>query len=203
MKCVAFDLGGVLFCEGKAVAVPRIAHAFGLSENAVLSALTSPLSNAVRRGEQPESAMWDAIRADLGLPDDDAVARLRELWYAGYELDQGVRDVIAKLRANAVRTLAFTGNIPSRIAWLERRYGFEALFDARVYSYEHRGSKTMPRFHEAMLAAAGGVPASQVLFVDDEERHLRVAESLGIHTFLHVTGRTDLLEARLHELGAL
>jgi len=203
VRAVAFDLGGVLFRDGKAVAVPRIAQAFGRTEAAVLASLTSPLSNAVRRGEVPEAELWDAVQRELGLErGDEDVARLREMWYEGYELDQTMRDVILALRTAGTKTVAFTGNIPSRIAWLERRYGFEQLFDARVYSYDHRASKTMPRFHEAMLAAAG-CPPSAVLFVDDEERHLKVAQALGIHTHLHTTGATDALVARLRELGAL
>lgn len=200
LKAVAFDLGGVLFLDGKAVAIPKMARDFGLEAESLHRVLTSELSNKVRRGQATEGEFWEWARKELKLGDDFDMKKLRDAWYEGYVLDESVRDVVIKLRRCGVRTLAFTGNIPSRIDFLESRFGFRSWFDECVLSYDHHGSKTQPEFHRAMLLKAHCEPP-EVLLVDDEEKHTRVAESLGIRCFLFRSGETNSLIAKLRQLG--
>lgn len=46
----------------------------------------------------------------------------------------------------AVRVVVFSGNIRSRVAFLEQRYGFRRLFDLECWSYDAGVSKPDPRF---------------------------------------------------------
>jgi FMN phosphatase YigB (HAD superfamily) len=53
-----------------------------------------------------------------------------------------------------------------------------------------------------MLAAAGcSDTPSQVLLVDDEEKHIRIAESLGIKGLLFCSGETTALLSKLRQFG--
>ncbi len=60
-----------------------------------------------------------------------------------------------------------------------QRYPFLHLFDGRVVSGEEKMRKPDPRFYKLLLDRYA-LKAAEVLFIDDNERNIRAAETLGI-----------------------
>lgn len=143
---------------------------------------------------------------------DYDVEIIKQTWYAAYTPDTGVWDLLKSLKGKYKR-ICFTGNIPSRIEYLQNRYNFEDLFDIKVtllasflshkmqlYSYDYHMSKSEPQFIQTLINKAGCAP-EEIILVDDEDKHRVVAESQGMHCVLHQTGKSEDLKAKLRVFG--
>jgi FMN phosphatase YigB (HAD superfamily) len=63
-------------------------------------------------------------------------------------LDHEVETLLRDLRKN-YRVIAFSGNVRSRVEFLDKRYGFRKLFDAEVWSYDSHYNKPSVEFLKA------------------------------------------------------
>ena len=85
---------------------------------------------------------------------------------------------------------------------LQLRFGyneFDELFHKSYFSFAEHLEKPDPRFFELILDHEGLLP-EETLFIDDTEKNVKVARSLGIHTY---NIRRDELVRNLFENGVL
>jgi epoxide hydrolase-like predicted phosphatase len=99
-------------------------------------------------------------------------------------------DAVAGFRAAGVRTGLLSNS------WGTATYPVDELhrlFDVLVISGEHGIRKPEPAIY-ALAVERMGMPAEQLVFVDDLPGNLKPARALGIHTILHRDNATTLAE---------
>jgi epoxide hydrolase-like predicted phosphatase len=189
IKAVVFDIGGVLeVVEDDAwpeIWIGRWERRLNLPSGHVLTALAEhePTGEMVTGGIS-ESQMRARYAGALGLDDAQADQMMAELWdaYCG-RLDVEMRDFAAALRP-AYTTGILSNSADGARREEQRRYGFEQLVDVIVYSHEVGLAKPDPavfRLTEERL----GVEPHQIVFLDDQRRHVAAAQALGWHAVLH------------------
>lgn len=205
VKAVVFDIGGVLErVDDDAwpeVWISRWERRMDLPAGHLIAALAEhePIGDLVTGG-MSEAQMRAMYAGVLGLGEQQADEMMAELWdaYCG-ELDVELRDFAASLRP-AYTTAILSNSADGARREEQRRYGFEQLVDVIVYSHEVGLAKPDPaifRLTEQRL----GVHPHEIVFLDDQERHVEAARRLGWQAVHHrstaesIREITDLLEA--------
>ncbi len=199
VKTIVFDLGGVLFTEGKSVALEVLSQAYGYDPNIVMEILTCPLSREMRKGLVSEDDFWSWVEGQIPQGYDASV--IREEWYEGYVLDRDVWNLVKRLK-DRYQLVVFSENTSDRIAYLDEKYRFRELFDLEIYSFDHHAGKRDRRFLEILLANLGDRP-EEILYIDNSAEVLEWSEGRGVNTVLYTTGQIARIEAALQRLGIL
>jgi HAD superfamily hydrolase (TIGR01509 family) len=197
IKAVAVDLGGVLFSEGKSVALEKLATVYGYDRAVVGAILSSPQSVLLRKGLVSDADFWHWAQQQLPSSYDRRV--IQQEWYDGYILDREVYELIAKLRKK-YSIIAFSGNIKSRVDYLEGKYRFRHLFDIEVYSFDFNLTKPERAFVDVMIAKSG-VRGEEIVYVDDNDSYAKPARELGVNVVIYRRGEMPRLEQELRRYG--
>jgi len=197
IQAIVFDLGGVLFSEGKSVAVERLARERGYRKEIVLQVLTSPQSVELRKGLISDEAFWSWVREQL--PEGYDASVIRREWYDGYVLDEEILGLLKRLKAN-YQIIAFSGNVKSRVDFLEEKYRFRCLLDKEIYSFDYHMTKPDKRFVETMIEQLGCRP-EEIVYIEDNDRYAEPARELGVRVLLYSKGDLRRLEEELRTLG--
>jgi len=199
IKAIAFDLGGVLFSEGKSVLVKKLSENYQYDPNIIFDVLASPKSIDLRKGLVLDDEFWTWAQAQL--PKGYDAQLIKREWYDSYLLDEDIKTLIQNLHGR-YKLLIFSGNIGSRVEYLDQKYGFRKLFDIEVYSHEYQMCKPEVEFVEAMIKASG-VKSSEILYIDDKERDASVARPLGVNVVLYTQGKISQLLEELKDYQVL
>ncbi len=199
VKTIVFDLGGVLFTEGKSVALEVLSQAYGYDPNIVMEVLTCPLSREMRKGLVSEDDFWSWVEGQIPKGYDASV--IREEWYEGYVLDRDVWNLVKRLK-DRYQLVVFSENTSDRIAYLDEKYRFRELFDLEVYSFDHHAGKRDRQFLDVLLTTLGDRP-EEILYIDNSAEVLEWSEGRGVNTVLYTTGQIARIEAALQRLGIL
>jgi FMN phosphatase YigB (HAD superfamily) len=199
IKSIVFDLGGVLFTEGKSVALEALSRKYGYDHVVVWQVLNCPLSRNMRKGLISENAFWSWVKSQISR-DYDARA-IRDEWYKGYALDRDVFELVKRLKGD-YRLVAFSENIRDRVAYLDEKYRFRELFDVEIYSYDHHAGKRDPEFLEILLTTLGDRPG-EILYIDNSREVLNLAEQRGLNVLHYTTGQIKKIEPAIRQLGVL
>jgi putative hydrolase of the HAD superfamily len=84
------------------------------------------------------------------------------------------------------------------LASIERTFTWPALFDVRVWSYQHLMAKPEPAIYRLTLEQLG-TRAEETLFLDDRLVNIEAALALGIRSIQFST--VENLRAQLIDLG--
>jgi FMN phosphatase YigB (HAD superfamily) len=199
VETIVFDLGGVLFTEGKSVALEVLSRAYGYDPDIVLEVLTCPISRDMRKGLVSEDDFWSWVEGQVPCGYDARV--IKEEWYEGYVLDRDVWELVKRLK-DRYRLVVFSENTSDRVAYLNEKYRFRELFDVEVYSFDHRVGKRDPRFLDILLTTLSDRP-EEILYIDNSAEVLEWGERRGVNTVLYTTGHIARIEAALQRLGIL
>lgn len=186
---IAFDLGGVLFTEGKSIAMKTLSDEHGYDPAIVLDALSSPMSIDLRKGTVADETFWSWTQKQL--PEGYDAQLIKQTWYDSYQLDKDIYQLVKGLQSKYT-LMIFSGNIEGRINHLEKKYQFRQLFDKELYSYQCNATKPEEKFVEIMLEQAGVAP-EKILYVDDSQKAIDAGKKYSVHTALYQTGRIDEL----------
>jgi len=197
IKAVVVDLGGVLFSEGKSVALDSLATQYGYDPKIVGAILSSRKSILLRKGLLSDTEFWGWAQQQLPTGYDGRI--IQQEWYDGYILDGEVYELIAILRKKYL-TIAFSGNIRSRIDFLEEKYRFRHLFDIEIYSFDFHMTKPEREFVEVMIEKSGARP-EEILYIDDNDAYAKPARELGINVVIYRHGEAVRLREDLRHYG--
>lgn len=190
IKSVTFDLGGVLFSEGKSVALEKLNEDYSYDEEVVMDVLTSPESFELRKGNISDEDFWNSIQA--GLPKKYDANLIRNVWYDSYILDEKVLDIVKRLKEDYT-LLVYSGNIESRIDYLDQKYDFRKHFDKEIYTYDYHLYKDDKKFAKTLLKVAECNP-EEIVYVDDQKKYAKYAVDLGIKVIIHEPKKKNLEE---------
>jgi len=199
IQAVVFDLGGVLFSEGKSVALEKLATAHRYERKLVGAILSSPESIKLRKGLIPDEDFWQW--AEQRLPSGYDSRLIQQEWYNGYVLDKDIYELIASLQKK-YSLIAFSGNIKSRIAFLEEKYHFRHLFDIEVYSFDFHMTKPEREFVQVMIERSGVRP-EEIVYIDDNESYAKPARDLGVSVVTYQRGEIERLRQELRRQGVV
>ena len=199
IQAVVFDLGGVLFSEGKSVALEKLATAHRYERKLVGAILSSPESIKLRKGLIPDEDFWQW--AEQRLPSGYDSRLIQQEWYNGYVLDKDIYELIASLQIK-YSLIAFSGNIKSRIAFLEEKYHFRHLFDIEVYSFDFHMTKPEREFVQVMIERSGVRP-EEIVYIDDNESYAKPARDLGVSVVTYQRGEIERLRQELRRQGVM
>lgn len=190
------DWGGVLttnlfrsfsdFCDREGLDPQALAQAFAGDREA------RRLLVAFEKGQMEERDFEVALAQKLGVSDHGLTDRL----FAGLGAEPDMIEAVVAARRAGVRTGLLSNS------WGHRydRRRWEEMFDVTVISGEIGMRKPDPEIY-AHAAAQLGLPAREIVFVDDIPRNLEPAEAAGMAT-IHHTDPADTI-ARLEALLGL
>lgn len=199
IKAIVFDLGGILFREGKSVAVEKLSKEKNYDKDIVLNILKSPKSLDLRAGNITDKEFWGWVQKQL--PEGYDAYTIKQYWYDGYTLDEDIFDLVKKL-STKYRLIIFSGNIKSRVEYLEQKYHFRQYFNLGIYSYDYHLNKPQKEFVKVLIRESGLKP-QEMVYIDDLEEVLRPVQDFGIKTIMYKTGKIHELKKKLKELGII
>ena len=197
IKAEAIDLGGVLFSEGKSVATTKLAAEHGYDKELISRILGSVQATELRKGNLSDDAFWHWAQREI--PSNYDALLIKKAWYDGYVLDEGILALMRDLKGK-YRLIAFSGNISSRIEFLENKYSFKNLFDIEIYSFDYHLMKPDKKFIEVMIAKSA-CRAEEIIYIDDNEAYAQPARELGVSVLLYSRGEAERLRRELRKRG--
>jgi len=184
VRAVAFDIGGVLEVPTDHDLDGRWEQRLGLARGEFFGRLRqSGLGRDANLGRVAEAEFAKALGRLYGLDQPTTEELLVDLWdwYVG-ELNTELADYFQRLRPR-YRTAILSNAAAGGRREEERRYGFAAMADVLVYSYEVGIEKPDRRIYEITCQRLGVHPG-QVVFLDDVEANVVAARQVGMRAVL-------------------
>lgn len=201
IRAVLFDCDGVLQRPANDWA-GQIGTATGLHGDDLETFLdeVSTVEQPVLDGSEPFAVPLARVLAGRGL-----AVRAQDLLHVWQHLlvDDGMLEAVEGLRARGVRCAIATNQHRERAVYMRRELGYDRLFDPMVISAEIGVAKPDPAYFRRAVDLLG-LPAGQVLFVDDVAENVASARSVGLvaEHFAKDAGRPELDRIlALHDLA--
>jgi len=195
IKAVFFDFDGVLTTDssGNETMARSLSRSTGIAEEEILRAL-APHMNDLVLGRKVHADVLTDICASIGASITNSM--LLEAFRAA-PLNLPMLD-LARSFGESVRVGIITDNPRDRIHHIVRIHHLERFFSPIVVSADIGHSKRTPEIFEHSLRQASAI-SSEALFIDNTERNLVVAKSIGMHVIHHDDAANDVrkLEASL------
>ena len=182
IQAVVFDIGGVLEITQPSSLARTWEPILDLRPGEMNSRLAE-VAAAGAVGTISEQQAGQRIAEILGLDAGQLRAFLADLWaeYLG-TLNTDLAAYFASLRPR-YRTGIISNSFVGARHREQQRYGFAEMTDLIVYSHEAGMSKPDPRIYQ--LACDGlGVPAADMVFLDDLPENVVAARQAGLHAVL-------------------
>ncbi len=180
VRAVVFDIGGVLEVPTDTGLDGRWEQRLGLRPGEFFKRLRqSGLGRDANLGRVSEAEFAQALGRLYGLDQPTTEELLVDLWdwYVG-ELNSELADYFQRLRPR-YRTAILSNAAAGGRREEDRRYGFAAMADVLVYSYEVGIEKPDRRIYETTCQRLG-VPPGEVVFLDDLEANVAAAREAGM-----------------------
>jgi HAD superfamily hydrolase (TIGR01509 family) len=197
IRAIVFDLGGVLFSEGKSVAMKQLASEHGYDPEVVKQIFDAPKSLDLRKGLITDDEFWSWAQSQV--PEHYDTLLIRNVWYNGYVLDRDILELITRLKGQ-FEIIAFSGNIKTRIDFLEEKYRFRHLFDKEIYSFDYQLTKPEKKFVDVLVRAANCKP-EEIVYIDDNDQYTKPAREMGLKVLIYSRGEVETLKRELADLG--
>ena len=134
--------------------------------------------------DQKFDAIWNAMLLDIPRERIEAIEKVKKHY-----------KIFLMSNTNVIHYDLYVRDLQLRFGYHE----FDELFHKSYFSFAEHLEKPDPRFFELILDHEGLLP-EETLFIDDTEKNIKVAQSLGIHTY-HIS-REELVR-NLFENGVL
>lgn len=207
IKCVAFDLGGVIVRSNQNEAVRRfrklgLERAADYLDSYAQKSIFGELENGDITAEEFRRSLSELAGRQLSIED----CTYGWLGYFGGFPDY-VRKLLLQLRRDGIRIVLLSNNNPFMMGFVRssafdgRGHSLCHYMDRLYVSYEMKVSKPNPEIFRALLTEEKLQP-SELLFVDDGVRNVEAARKLGINALL-VTNGEDWTEKFCKHLSNL
>jgi putative hydrolase of the HAD superfamily len=198
VRAVVFDIGGVLEHSVETGFEGRWERRLGLEPGAFWERIrASGLGRDGNLGRISEEEFAEGLGRLFGLDGRGTEKLLRDLWewYVG-ELNTEMTAYFQSLRPR-YRTGILSNGAAGGRREEEARYGFSAIADVLVYSYEVGLQKPDPRIYLLTWERLGVRPEEGV-FLDDHEENVVGAREMGMRAVLFQSTVQAIAEVREH-----
>ncbi|MBI3420768.1 MAG: HAD family hydrolase [Candidatus Sungbacteria bacterium] len=115
---------------------------------------------------------------------------LLEYWFSGErETDEDVLQYIDDARSQGVKCYLVSDQEQYRAEYILNTMRLAERFDGAFFSYSVGFRKSDKEFFEYVLDRIGDIRPMEILYVDDDEKNIMVAESVGICARLYTSFR--------------
>ncbi len=183
IKAICFDLDGIYFTpKGKNSFHEGLISEYGIPKETVdgLMYRSEEMAQLVR-GKITPADFWNKVRTMTGITASDE--ELANRWIRDYEVDERVKAVVLKAKAQGFKTCTCTNNNGVRLPRLVERYRLGDVFDVIVSSHETGFTKPSKEIFLALLEKLGVSP-QELIYSDDNPARLSGAKEIGIQTFV-------------------
>lgn len=194
IKCIAFDIGGVLFHGQYTKTVIKLADSKGI-EREEMKKYAFPLYDFVFKGNMSETDFFRMIIKHFEL-DEDPSALTKEL-ETDVEKLTDVWEIVEKLKTR-YKTGIISDIGVENAHYREREFHLAHWFDYIVYSYQEHTRKPDLKMFKIFIERSG-FEASEIVFIDDMERNIDAAKEVGMKGILFKDAVG--LDIRLRSLG--
>lgn len=186
IKAILLDIGGVLWHPKEAPLSDRWATKCGLSAEAFDQIVyNSEWGSQALVGNISGTEMWENIGKQLGLSPAERSECEKDYWAGIWDTE--FLDYCHTLKSRC--KLGIVSDAESNAREMVRTWVNDALFDVIVFSAEVGVCKPDPKIFYSALEQLG-VDASETIFIDDRERNVNGAKTLGIHA-IHYKNRSQ------------
>jgi epoxide hydrolase-like predicted phosphatase len=189
IKAIIFDFGRVISAQKPPSLFRGYEEELGL-EPGTLNAIMfgSPAWEDALVGRKTSAEFWRAIGPQLNLYASEAIDAFDQRYRADEALNEGVAELIRRLRSEGRYKLAVLSNSPPGLArWLDE-WGILDLFDVVFCSGDEGVKKPDPAAFEITLERLGVAP-QEAVFIDDTTGHVETARGLGLKGILFTTAK--------------
>ena len=137
------------------------------------------------------SAEMPCLRGDADMT--DMIAPVLKRWNSRYSVEEAIEthtkivamnpesiEVVHALRKSGVPAYLATNQHEYRAQYMSEVFGYADVFDGEFYSCRLGAMKPDPNYFHSILEALP-IPAERLLFIDDRERNVTAAQSVGIN----------------------
>lgn len=194
VSALLLDIGGVLELTPATRWVEKWEDRLRL-ESGGLAPVVSPIWRPGRTGEASLADIEERTAQALRLDTESSRELWQDVWawYVG-TLNADLVEYLSSLRRRyrlAILSNSFVGARERE----EALYSFSALFDPIVYSHEEGLEKPDPAFYRLACDRIGAEP-SEVVFVDDTEGHVTVAQAVGMRGVIFRDNATAIADIK-------
>ena len=198
IKAVIFDFGRVISAQKPLSLFRSYEEDLGLEPGTINPIMfDSQAWEDALLGHMTAIEFWHAIGPELGLHTTEEIDAFRHRYHADEAINEGVLDLIHRLRQRGRHKLAVLSNNPPGLAqWLDD-WKILDLFDEVFCSGDEGVAKPDPAAFVITLERLGVAP-EEAVFIDDTLGHVETAQALGLHAILFTTA--EELVAQLQSL---
>ena len=192
IRAVIFDVGGVLVRTEDLTPRQQLAAELNLPMGQLYDIVFNQDTwNLVQLGHITNDDHWQAVGRRLKLTWPDQVNAFRITFFAGDRVDQGMIDLIQRLRSRF--KVALLSNAPGNLRrWIAEEWKIpQDTFDQIIISAEEGVMKPDPEIYRRTLTQLDVAP-HEAIFVDDFEENVKAAKALGIQA-IHFTSPETLV----------
>jgi glucose-1-phosphatase len=180
IRAVIFDMGGVLLRTEDKGPRKRLAARLGLTyESLYHQIFDNETALLATVGKVTSQDHWKTVQAALNLNDDE-LFRLKDEFWEGDRLDDGLLDYIRAIRSR-YKTALLSNAWDELRHLLKTRYKILDAFDDVIISAEVGLAKPDPHIYEITVQRLEVKPEEAVL-VDDFIENIQSAQRAGMHT---------------------
>ena len=197
IKAFVFDCGGVLLRDGNLRTYERWAERLGVSAEELGERLWCGQTRVLAEcGQITGGEFWQRAGAELGLEDEDEIAKLQEDLWNAWVVDQEVLCLIDRLGERY--RLALLSNATDALEGaLSARYGVDERFETIVTSARVGVAKPEEGIYREVLDRLQLEPR-EVVFVDDRAENVTAAAALGMHIIWFVSAKELRRQLRVY-----
>lgn len=178
-KAIGFDYGGVLNISKPIM--PGLAEIFGIPQNELREEYLKH-NHLANVGDMSYEDLWTKVATQLGQAGkaEQAVAHMHQ--QHSKEFDPLMLMLAEELRQKGYKTGLLSNNTKVNGARL-REEGLDKYFDVFLISAEIGIQKPDPEAFQLLIDKLDVLP-EELIFIDDSESSLRLAENIGYHPIL-------------------
>ncbi len=157
-------------------------------------------------------AEMPCLRGDADMA--DTIAEVLRKWDSPYSVEQAIEthtkivemspesiEVVRALRKSGVPAYLATNQHEYRARYMSEVFGYANVFDGEFYSCRLGAMKPDPSYFQSILKSLL-IPAERLLFIDDRERNVAAAKSVGMRGVEYELGEgVEALRDILREHG--
>jgi putative hydrolase of the HAD superfamily len=182
IKAVLFDYGGVMSSGGQGVEITeRIANNLSVSKERALELLDIGWT-LYANGVVSETEFWRQLEEAYGQAIPETQRNIWNDWETMRPLPE-MLEFVHELKLHGIKVGVLSNVIPFTIDQI-RAHGVYDEFDFAVLSAEVGVSKPDEEIYRITLSKVPELHPEEVVFIDDQERHLAPAQAVGMQTVL-------------------
>ncbi len=198
IKAIIFDIGSVIIRLEPARAIAAIGAGSKLSPDKVWAAVPQdPLWQGWQEGRVTPKDWYENVIARFHTP--ISFEEFCGAWNSTLCPELILPERLFRQLSKKCRLLLLSNTDPIHVACMESTFPFMRYFPKRIYSCDVGASKPGRKIFRAAIRAAG-VPANQILFIDDIRENVLAARRIGLKALQFRSRRrldADLRQRRL------